>query len=166
VKKYIIGFLITAVIFLLSIIKRNSQKPVLNDFPLVKIHKNKKIDNPSLYVYIYFTKNNCYDCLRVVDVLNNLPSYFIVKGVVPEKDLKNEKLLRETTGAEFELVKLSSRFYRFLPNYAPTIFGAGKDGKVYFVLPAVPGEKEYLKKFLNSFYYKTFHLLKVYEKRE
>jgi len=96
--------------------------------------------------------------LRVIDVLNELPSHFVVKGIVPEEELKNEVELRKITGAKFELEKLSSRYIKFLPNYAPTLFGMGRKGKIYFILPGVPTEKEYLRNFLDSFYYKAFHM--------
>jgi len=48
-KKYIIGLLLVIIIFLVSVIKKNSQKPLLNNFPIEK-SKNLKTDNPELFI--------------------------------------------------------------------------------------------------------------------
>ena len=67
------------------------------------------------------------------------------------KELENEAELRETTGAAFDLIAYKDSYRQFIPHYSPTIFGVGNE-KIYFVLPGIPGEKEYLEEFLIVFY--------------
>ncbi len=159
-REYIIGVLLVGSLFLSSIIYKKSKEPVLRNFPIKKVIKKQDSDTPYFYIYIFYSKRNCYNCLRVIDVLNDLPEYFIVRGVVPEGELKDEKELREVTGAEFELEPISKKYNRFLPLYSPTIYGIDSQGIVYFILPGVPAEKEYLKKFIMTFYYKAYDILK------
>ncbi len=160
-KNYIIGTLLVGILFLSSIIYKNSREPILQHFPVKKTVKRKESNNPVFYIYMFFSKRNCHDCLRVIDVLNELPDYFVVRGIVSERELGNEKELREITGAKFELEPMSKKYRKFLPIYSPTIYGVDERGIVYFILPGVPAEKEYLKKFLLSFYYKAYNILKA-----
>jgi hypothetical protein len=74
--------------------------------------------------------------------------------------LSEEKNLRETTGAKFELESMSKKYQKFLPLYNPTIYGVDSQGIIYFILPGIPQEEDYLKRFLVTFYYKTYNLLK------
>jgi hypothetical protein len=97
--------------------------------------------------------------LEVIHVLNELPSQFIVTGIVKSKELENEAELREVTGATFDLIAYKDSYKRFIPSYSPTIFGVGRNGKIFFVLPCIPGEKEYLEEFLIVFYNQSLHLL-------
>ncbi|MCP4215895.1 MAG: hypothetical protein GY765_14675 [bacterium] len=90
----------------------------------------------------------------MIDVLNDLPPQFKVIGVVPGHELKEEDLLRRMTGANFPLLS-GAKCRKFAPPYSPSIVGLSKKGTINFVLPAVPGEKEYLAKFLTTFYRKV-----------
>ena len=158
-KNYIIGLLIVFALFLSSVIYKRNKEPILQKFPIEKIVK--KTDSPEFYIYLFFSKRNCHSCLRVIDVLNNLPKYFIVRGIIPKKEYENEKEIREITGAKFKLSPMEKKYNRFLPLYSPTIYGIDRQGIIYFVLPGVPGEEKYLKTFLINFYYKTYNLLKA-----
>jgi len=154
-KNHIIVSL-TVIILILSSLMYKDSKSIGTPFP---IHKNararaKNVEVP-FYLYVFLKKNNCRDCLDVVEVLNNLPPQFIVTGVVPEKDLQNEKELRELTGAAFPLESFDD-FGRHRPWYTPTIVGVSPFGKVLFTLPGVPGEKDYLKRFLDVLYGKVY----------
>jgi hypothetical protein len=138
-----------------SLMHKNS-KTIGTNFPIENefLQRAKDVEVP-LFLYVFFSKRNCHDCLEIINILNDLPPHFIVVGVVPESELKNEKELRAITGAAFPLV--SSKKYRsFLPWYAPTIIGVSPHSKVLFSLPGVPGETDYLKKFLNSLYSKIY----------
>jgi hypothetical protein len=73
--------------------------------------------------------------------------------------LKNEVDLRNTTGAAFNLTSIKESYKKFIPHYKPTILGVEGSGKILFVLPGVPGEKEYLYNFLTNFYGKSLELL-------
>jgi hypothetical protein len=61
--------------------------------------------------------------------------------------------------ADFDLNSLN-KFKKYLPNYAPTLFGVGQKGKIFFLIPGVPGENSYLKQFLESFLRRASSLLK------
>ncbi len=157
-KNYVIGVLLVGILVLGSIIYKKNKEPILQRFPIDKIIKKDKSGSHKFYLYIFFSKRNCYDCLRVIDVLNELPSYFIVRGIVPKKEFENEKELREITGAKFPIYPVEEKHMRFLPLYSPTVYGVDGDGIIYFILPGVPREKEYIKRFFMSFYYKAYNL--------
>ncbi|NIN20888.1 MAG: hypothetical protein GTN82_23350 [Candidatus Aminicenantes bacterium] len=112
----------------------------------------------TLFLYVFFTKRNCIDCLEIMDALNNLPPQFVVFGIVPERELKDEKELRRKTGAAFPLVS-AVKYKKYIPWYTPTIIGVSPKGDIIFVLPGVPGEKEYLLNFLDSLYMKVYPIL-------
>jgi hypothetical protein len=94
----------------------------------------------------------------VIEVLNRLPNYFKVVGIIPEIELKEENELRNITGANFELRSVK-KYKRFLPQYAPTLIGVSKKKRIFFVLPSVPYEKEYLEQFLLEFFRKAYPLI-------
>jgi hypothetical protein len=102
--------------------------------------------------------NNCYPCLDVIATLNQLSNQYKIIGLVPEEEMLIEEELRKMTGALFEL-KSSERYKRYLPNYAPSLFGINQKGEIFFILPGVPGENAYLRQFLESFLRKASPLL-------
>ena len=159
-KNYVIGLLLVGILFLSSVVYKKDREPILQKFPVEKVLKKSGKETPHFYIYIFFSKRNCHTCLRVIDVLNDLPEYFIVRGIVPRNELEDEKELREISRAKFKLLPLEKKYKRFLPLYWPTIYGVDSQGIIYFVLPGVPDEKGYLKQFLTEFYYKTYNLLK------
>jgi len=165
-KNCIIGVLLVCILVILSFMYKSSKTPILGKFPIEnkKLHHNA--GGPPLYIYIFFRKHNCPTCLEAIQVLNELPSQFIVTGIVKSKELKNEVELREVTGATFDLIAYKDSYKRFVPNYYPTIFGVGGNGKIFFVLPAIPGEKEYLEEFLIVFYNQNLSLLMPEKKKE
>lgn len=155
-KNYIIGTLIVAVLVLSSIIYKNG-RGVGIPFPVEEQARQRATDiEVPFYIYIFFSQRNCHDCLEVVQVLNGLPPHFIVTGVAPDHEIQTEKELRAVTGADFPLIALSGFSKKHLPSYAPTMVGVSHKGKVMFTLPGVPGEKEYLRIFLESFYAKMY----------
>jgi len=157
-KNYVIGIMIISIIFLGSLIYRESKILNFENFP-VKTNVKEIDSEPRLFLYLFFSKRNCHDCLGIIEVLNKLPSQFKVIGIVPNIEMRNEIELRRITGATFPLEPLTKKYSTFLPNYTPTLFGAGYNGKIYFILPGVPNEKEYLEKFLTDFYVKAFQIL-------
>ena len=72
---------------------------------------------------------------------------------------ESEKELRSATGAAFKLIQFNDTYKKFNPHYAPTIFGVSSKGNILFILPGVPGQKEYLYNFLVEFYGKSIELL-------
>ena len=73
-------------------------------------------------------------------------------------ELENEEELRRVTGAKFPLIGLE-KYKKYIPPYAPSILGISQMGKLYFVLPGVPKEKEYVEQFLTEFYNKVYPTL-------
>lgn len=162
-KNYVIGTLFVAILILVSIMIKNDRSLGI-PFP---VHKDAKVRAAGieipLFLYVFFSQRNCHDCLEVVQVLNDLPPRFIVTGVVPESELKDEKKLRTRTGAAFPLIPFSQFSKKYIPWYAPTIIGVSQNGKIIFSIPGVPGEKEYLITFLESLYEKTYPYFLSYQ---
>jgi hypothetical protein len=154
-KNYVIGTLAVIILILVSIMYKNN-RTIGTYFPIQKEEMIRANDaDVPMFVYIFFSKLNCRDCLEVIKVLNDLPFQFVVTGVVPQDELKDENELRGITGAEFPLKSLV-KYKAFTPWYAPTIIGVASNGKIAFTLPGAPGEAVYLKNFLESFYGKTY----------
>jgi len=155
-KNYVIGTLVVGVLIMGSIMYKNKRSLGI-PFP---VHEGARVRAADieipLFLYVFFSQRNCRDCLEVIQVLNGLPPRFIVTGVVPERELKDEKELRAVTGAAFPLIGFSEFSKRHIPWYAPTIIGVSSNGKIIFSLPGVPGEKKYLETFLGSLYEKTY----------
>ena len=155
-KNYVIGTLAVALLVTGSIIYKyeNSRH---GRFPVIEPDGNGDVEFP-LHLYIFLNKNNCTDCLEIVEVLNHLPPHFVVFGLVPQDQLDNETEIRQRTGAAFPL-RSAGKFKKHAPWYSPTIVGVSPTtGKVYFTLPGVPGEKEYLENFLEGLYSKLYPL--------
>ena len=157
-KNYIIGTLLVAILVLSSLMYKNSQTPHTS-FPIpeeVSMRVEKDVEIP-MFLFIFLSKHNCHDCLEVIKELNSLPPHFIVTGIVPDRQLENEKEVRMITNAEFPLLGMS-KFRKYEPWYTPGIIGTSYNGTILFTLPGVPEEKEYVKKFLNSLYAKVFSI--------
>ena len=152
-RKIFIVFLITVIVVLASFLYKNSKSSIYKNVPLVDC------DTPGeeglFFLYIFLSKQNCHDCLKVIDVLNQLQSPFKVVGVVPENELKDEKELRIITGAQFPLIS-NKKYRKYKPRYSPSILGISANGQIYFVIPGVPGMEKYLDHILRAFYKKIF----------
>ncbi len=153
-KNYIIGTLAVIILVLASLLYKKSETPVNNSFPVSMDTESFEVEVP-LFLYVFISKNNCIDCMEFIEVLNNLPSQFVVSGVVPENELKNEKELQEITGATFPLMSVK-KYKKFIPWYTPAIVGVSPKGDIIFQIPGVPGEKKYLEDFLDSLYGKLY----------
>jgi hypothetical protein len=156
-KNYFIVFLVACVAVSISFIyKQGNQKP-LHHFPITEFPKMVNIENP-LYLVLFFSIQNYKDCLGGIDILNSLKSPYIVYGLVPPDEQKNENHLRGVTGAKFKIFS-GEKFKRFAPIYAPTLFGVSQKGRILFVLPGIPNQKEYLQNFLTTIYNKAYPVL-------
>lgn len=154
-KNYVIGTLAVIILVLASIIYKIETSP-RNQFPVLEETQIRGNDvKVPLFLYVFFSKTNCRDCMEVIEVLNDLPPHFVVSGVVPADELKEEKELRRITGAAFPLLNLA-KYKKYIPWYAPTIVGVSPKGEILFVLPGVPGGKTYLQNFLDSLYGKLY----------
>ncbi len=155
-KNYIIGILAVAVLVIGSFYYKSTLNDIYNGFPQVDIQTKTDVENP-FYLYYFFSSKNCGDCLRVTEVLNHLPEQFVVIGVVADYDFRDKAALRKNTGANFEIISFRD-FKKYIPPYWPSIIGVDKNRKIYFILPCVPGEKEYLESFVSSFYERAYSM--------
>jgi hypothetical protein len=158
-KNYIIGALIVVILALSSLIYKyhTSENKTLSVTYPVEVEESD--NSPKLYLYVFFSKKNCQDCLGIIGVLNVLPpSQFVVKGVVPDKELEDIKEIRAITGANFP-IEGDEKFKKLIPKYTPAVVGLSKKSDLFFIIPGVPGEKDYLEKFLYSVYQKVFSFL-------
>jgi hypothetical protein len=158
-KNYIIGFLVVCLVMMGTFYYKLAKTPVLDKFPIEQPLGRTENGEPPLYIFIFFSRNNCPVCLNVIQELDKLQHPFVVSGIVPGKELENEKELRNAIGVTFKLIPYKNIYRRFKPHYSPTIFGVSGKGRVLFVLPGVPDEKDYIKNFLATFYSKSMDLL-------
>jgi hypothetical protein len=157
-KNFVIAFLAVCLLVSISFTYKIAQNQPFDNFP--GFHQDKKareVENP-LYLYFFFSGSNCRDCLELIDVLNTLPEQFIVFGIVPDKELKDEAKFRAMSGASFEL-QGAKGFKKYAPHYWPALMGISKGNRIMFVLPGVPNEKEYLLNFLEEFYREAYRIL-------
>jgi len=158
-KNYIIALLAVSLAVSVSFIYRANQRPALQHFPISLVDHYDNQDNP-LYLLLFFSKQNCKDCLAGIEVLNNLEPQYRVYGIVPDKEMSDLSLLRKTTGAAFELLP-ANQFNTYYPIYAPTLFGVTQKGRILFILPGIPDQKKALKHFLSVFYNKAYPVLSL-----
>lgn len=158
-KKYYILLLGVTILVGASFIYKINQRSIYSIFEFETIKDEDNIENP-LYLYLFFSKENCKSCLEIIMILNKLSKPYKVVGVVPDNELSEEHELRSSTGAIFDIIG-SGRFKKIQPLYTPTVIGVSKNKKIYFILPAVPGEEYYIEKFLREFYDRAYPLILV-----
>lgn len=142
-KHYLIGLLAVLTIFLLSVIYKNQNEMVCRHFPVPESLK-KKAGPPPLYLFLFFSKDDCLSCLvEMVDVLNALPPEFCVAGIASVEKPGDEQELRRLSGASFPIYRFQ-KFKKYLPWNTPTLFGVSPAGKIIFILPGIPGQGDYL----------------------
>lgn len=140
------------VLFLGSALYKQEHSMVCYHFPVPQELKKQSTGSTPLYIFLFFSKKDCPSCLqKVLDVLNILSSQFCVAGIVPVEELKDEKELRQLTGALFPLYSYQE-FKKYLPWHTPTLFGVSAAGKIIFVLPCISGQEDYLENFIKSIY--------------
>lgn len=162
-KNYIIGALAVIILVLVSIIYKNEVSPK-NTFPVSKTELEKDVKAP-IFLYVFFSRNDCLDCQRFIRILNDLPPDFVKIGIVPEDELKDEKELRALTGATFPL-RSSRKYKKYGPYFSPAVVGVSPAGHVVFSIPGVPGAEEHLKVFLDTLYEKRFREVSSKEIKE
>jgi len=147
------------ILYLSSIIYRERVTPVTTNFPVRRLEEEFR-GEVKLNLILYFSIKNCPPCLKVIDFLNEPPDGVRVVGIVPEKEIQLLDEIRQTTGAEFPIYSFK-RWKRYDPIYAPTLFGVGPDGIIYFILPCVGLEETYLPGYLAEFMRKARYLLRA-----
>ena len=159
IKNGIIGVLLISILVIFSFMYKDSRRSILGKFPVEILPGENASGDPPLFLFFFFSRHHCPVCLEAIGILNQLPPQFVVTGIVPVGELENEADFRKATGAMFNLKHFKESYRRFTPHYAPAIFGVKANGDILFVLPGVPGEKQYLYDFLVSFYSKSMELL-------
>ncbi|MDD8019836.1 MAG: hypothetical protein PHU81_01435 [Acidobacteriota bacterium] len=81
-----------------------------------------------------------------------------VLGIIRDEEIKNPDEISEITGARFP-TKSFRKWKKYRPNYAPTLYGVGNDGKIYFVLACTGFEESYLRSYVDEFMRKADYLL-------
>lgn len=110
------------ILYLISIIYRLNTTPVLQRFPVEDVLEKHNNNQAKLYLFLFFSKNNCLPCLRVIDILDQSVEGISVLGIIPEKELQLREEICHTFNIRFPL-KSVKRWKRFIPNYAPTLYG-------------------------------------------
>ena len=86
-KNYIIGVLVVIIVVLSSLLYKQDKNSFPKRFPALEEAKAGDAEVP-LILYVFFSKRNCLDCMEGFEVLNKLPPHFIVRGIVPKKELE------------------------------------------------------------------------------
>lgn len=146
------------IIFLSSVIYRERMTPITTHFP-IKFFGEEQRGKVELNLIIFFSMNNCPPCLKVIDYLNKPPDGIRVVGIVPEKEIQLLNKIRQNTAADFPIYSVK-KWKRYIPVYAPTLFGVGPEGIIYFMLPCVGLEEIYLHEYLAEFMRKAHYLLR------
>lgn len=145
------------VLYLSSIIYRERLTPITARFPVERLGKDTR-GEIRFNLVLYFAMNNCRPCLKpVVDFLNEPHDKVRVIGIIPENEIHLISHVRNATGARFAIYS-SKKWRRYDPFYAPTLYGVGPDGNIYFILPCVGLEESYLSGYFDEFMRKTKRL--------
>ncbi|HAV41805.1 MAG TPA: hypothetical protein DCW97_05280 [Acidobacteria bacterium] len=152
-------FILTGVVilFLSSLIYREKVTPITTNFPIGQLEQESSSEI-KLNLILFFSIKNCFPCLKVIEILNNPPDGMRVIGIVPERELPSLCQIRQITGARFPIYS-STRLRKYCPIYAPTLYGIGPDGTIYFMLSCVGIEETYLRGYLSEFMQKASYLL-------
>jgi hypothetical protein len=137
-RSYIIGALACIILALGTLLYKSTtieRKTLAVQYPLEagKVSpSSKENDSPRLYLYVFFSKENCRDCLGIIEVLNVLPeTHFVIKGVVPEVEYKNIEEIRRITGSTFPIE--SERIFKgLIPKYTPALVGLSKKSDIFY----------------------------------
>lgn len=158
-KRIVYVFVAVVIFFLISVIYRDRMMPLLVNFPVDELRENSK-DDVLLNLVLFFSRKNCPPCVQqVIDCLNQLPKNVRVVGIIKNEELNYLDEIRALTGAKFP-IKSMKKWNKFRPNYAPTLYGIGPDGKVCFILACTGLEENYLRDYIDEFIRKAEHLLR------
>ena len=149
-KKYVAGVLAIGCFVLASMLFRQRQVNVFHGFHRAVPSQKSE---PILYLYGFFSGDSCLPCGEVIGVLNQLPDYFQVTGVVPRGETARIELLKKQYQIRFPVHSVV-RYKRYKPLLNPTIIGATASGRILFVLPCPTLRPEEIRTFLMDFYLK------------
>ncbi len=146
------GFAGTIIIFLGSLLYKQSNVMVCHHFPLPASLIEKGSQNVPFYVFFFFSKNNCSSCLKEnFEVLSNLPSNFKIAGVLPAQEYGGREEIKNNIKVSFPLYS-SHNFRKYLPLHWPSLYGVSPAGEIIFVVPIIQGQSACLETILFSVY--------------
>lgn len=158
-RNLVYAFLIVVILYLTSVIYRDHVTPILIDFPVEELETSYQKE-VNLYLVLFFSMKNCPPCVQqVVNCLNEVPENVQVIGIINEEELNFVDEIRAITGAKFQIKNLK-KWKKYRPNYAPTLYGIGPDGKVYFILACTALEEINLRAYIDEFMRKVDYLLR------
>ncbi|MBM3305293.1 MAG: hypothetical protein FJY79_05015 [Candidatus Aminicenantes bacterium] len=114
--RYLAGILALCLLVLVSIIYKQNRTNALLGF---EKGDPAQASEPVLYLYGFFSSDSCMPCGEVIGVLNQLPDYFKVTGVVPKREAHRIGALREQYKIQFPIHD-PSRYRRYRPLINPT----------------------------------------------
>ncbi len=148
-KRYLVGGLAICLLASASMQFKQRQMNVFAGFD-----KNPTpTSEPTLFLYGFFSSDSCVPCAEMIGVLNQLPGYFRVFGVVPRREAPRIKSLKAEYRIRFPVYD-STKFRRYKPIINPTIIGASRGGKILFVFPCTTLEADEIRTFLMGFHSK------------
>jgi hypothetical protein len=110
-----------------------------------------------LKCFFFFHSQDCPSCLRRVSVLNRLPSHFKVVGIIPEEEILFKNRIKRMVSAEFP-IKSVKKFKKYTPPFSPGLIGVTEEKNVLFILPVIPGLKDYLSNFIEELSYEQLFI--------
>lgn len=151
-KNYLIATLIAIIIFMGTFIFRIQNTMVLKQFPVPAIEKVNDSTEPTLFLFLFFSKKGCKDCSdKVVRLLNGLTDMFLITGVIPEDELENQQEIRNEKGITFQLHGFG-RYRNYLPPKIPTLICVNSSGEVIFIRPVFKEQTKELESLLAKVY--------------
>lgn len=149
-SRYLAGILALCLLVLVSIIYKQNRTNALLGFEKGDL---AQASEPVLYLYGFFSSDSCMPCGEVIGVLNQLPDYFKVTGVVPKREAHRIGALREQYKIQFPIHD-PSRYRRYRPLINPTVIGTSVKGKILFILPCATLRPDEIRTFLMNFHLK------------
>lgn len=159
-KNYFIGFLAVLSLLLASVVYNESRDQQLAAFPVETsvTAGTAEYQQPSLILYLFFSKKNCMSCMQIIPILNSLKYPFEVVGIVPEDELASVDELRAVTRATFPLIPFSREYAKLRPVMWPSLYGVSKKGWVLFIWPSFFEFTQNFENLLKKFY---IHAVKI-----
>ena len=157
-RKTVVFSLLAVIIVLISFLYRFNHSPIYKGFPIDVNNKLSETGEDVFYLYYFFSYKDCQPCLETLSVLNRISSPFRIVGVTPDDEVTEANFIKKEFGIEFNIIPIKN-LKKFRPPYSPSLVGVDKHGRIHFVIPSVPHQREYLENFLYNFFERAFPLI-------
>ncbi len=148
-RKWVLWLLAAAIVMLSSYIYRINRSPALFGFKQNAIQKSET-EKRVFRLYYFFSIRDCSPCLESIEIIKKYSKTFEVIGVIPESEMNEIEFIKREYRIDFKIVSVK-KYMKFKPVYSPSIIGVDSTGKIFFVIPSVPGQYEYLESFFIKF---------------